>query len=201
VNAADIPEEFRDRLGSITADRTIPQLRTFVDNGGTIIAIGSATSIAAHLGLPVANHLVERQPNGAERRLGSEKFFVPGSILQVAVDNTNPLAYGMPPTASVFFDNDPVFRLEPDAALKNTRAVAWFDAAAPLRSGWAWGQNYLKDGAAVVAASLGKGHVYLFGPEITFRAQPHGTFKFLFNGIYLSAAKPGRPGTAGRTTN
>ena len=31
---------------------------------------------------------------------------------------------------------------------------------------------------------MGKGKLYLFGPEITFRAQPHGTFKFLFNGIY-----------------
>jgi hypothetical protein len=30
----------------------------------------------------------------------------------------------------------------------------------------------------------------LFGPEITFRAQPHGTFKFLFNGIYYSLAQP-----------
>ena len=27
----------------------------------------------------------------------------------------------------------------------------------------------------------------MFGPEITFRAQPHGTFKFLFNGIICSA--------------
>ena len=26
--------------------------------------------------------------------------------------------------------------------------------------------------------------LYLFGPEITFRATPAGTFKFLFNGIY-----------------
>jgi hypothetical protein len=33
---------------------------------------------------------------------------------------------------------------------------------------------------------MGKGHLFLFGPEITFRGQPHGTFKFLFNGIYLS---------------
>jgi hypothetical protein len=48
---------------------------------------------------------------------------------------------------------------------------------------------------------VGKGHVYLFGPEITFRAQPHGTFKFLFNGIYLSVARPGKPGQAGKTTN
>jgi hypothetical protein len=28
----------------------------------------------------------------------------------------------------------------------------------------------------------------VFGPEITFRAQPHGTFKLLFNGIYYGAA-------------
>jgi hypothetical protein len=33
-------------------------------------------------------------------------------------------------------------------------------------------------------AQVGKGKLYLFGPEITFRGQPHGTFKFLFNGIY-----------------
>jgi hypothetical protein len=27
----------------------------------------------------------------------------------------------------------------------------------------------------------------VFGPEITFRAQPHGTFKFLFNAIHAGA--------------
>jgi len=35
---------------------------------------------------------------------------------------------------------------------------------------------------------VGKGKLYLFGPEVTFRAQPHGTFKFLFNGIYAGSA-------------
>ena len=75
------------------------------------------------------------------------------------------------------------FRLEPDAALKGVKAVAWFDSPTPLRSGWAWGQNYLEGGAAVVEASVGKGKVFLFGPEVTFRGQPHGTFKFVFNGI------------------
>jgi hypothetical protein len=28
----------------------------------------------------------------------------------------------------------------------------------------------------------------MFGPQITFRAQPHGTFKFLFNGIFYGQA-------------
>jgi len=43
---------------------------------------------------------------------------------------------------------------------------------------------------AAVEAALGKGKVFLFGPEITFRAQPHGTFKFLFNSIFYGTAVP-----------
>ena len=68
----------------------------------------------------------------------------------------------------------------------------------PLRSGWAWGQHYLEGGLAGIEASLGKGKVFLFGPEITFRYQPHGTFKFLFNGIYYGSSTP--VGTPGRET-
>ena len=40
-----------------------------------------------------------------------------------------------------------------------------------------------------VDVTLGKGKVFLFGPEITFRAQPHGTFKFLFNSIFYGTAQ------------
>jgi hypothetical protein len=52
----------------------------------------------------------------------------------------------------------------------------------------------------VVEAAVGKGRLFLFAPEITFRAQPHGTFKFLFNGIYLGARGAAAPTTtsAGR---
>ena len=68
--------------------------------------------------------------------------------------------------------------------------VAWFSSASPLRSGWAWGQKYLENGVAVADAKLGRGRVLLFGPEIKFRAQSHGTFKFLFNAIYYATAEP-----------
>jgi hypothetical protein len=150
--------------------------------------VGTATSLAYALDLPVENHLEVRAPGQPDRPLSGEEYYVPGSILQVAVDNADPVAAGMPKRLDVFFDNSPVFRLKPDAALKGTRAVAWFDNATPLQSGWAWGQNYLEGGAAVVESSYGHGKVYLFGPEITFRGQPHGTFKFLFNGIYAPAS-------------
>ena len=187
--AAELPEEFRGWLGNISAAKTIPQLKTFIESGGTVLTIGSSTNLGYHLGLPMSNALVERTNNGDERPLSRDKYYIPGSILQVAVDNTNPLAYGMPDRVDVFFDNSPVFRLKPEASLKGVKPVAWFDNGAPLRSGWAWGQKYLQDSVAVIDANVGKGHLFMYGPEIAFRGQPHGTFKLLFNGIYLGRAE------------
>lgn len=187
--AEELPEEFRGWVGNITAAKTIPQLKAFLEAGGTILTIGSSTNLGYHLGLPMTNALVERSGNGDERPLSRDKYYIPGSILQVAVDNTNPLAYGMPERVDVFFDNSPVFRLKPEASLTGLKPVAWFDNGAPLRSGWAWGQKYLQDSVAVIDANVGKGHLFMCGPEIAFRAQPHGTFKLLFNGIYLGKAE------------
>jgi hypothetical protein len=163
-------------------------VRKFVEAGGVVVAAGSASrSIAETLGLPVTNYLIERQPGEPDRPLGSEKFYVPGSVLRVAVDTTAPSAAGSEDHVDVFFNNSPVFRLQPNAASRGVRPVMWFDTASPLRSGWAWGQNYLEGGTTAFEATVGQGKVFAFGPEITFRAQPHGTFRFLFNGIYATA--------------
>jgi len=42
----------------------------------------------------------------------------------------------------------------------------------------------------VVEAEVGRGKLFLYGTLIAFRAHPHGTFKFLFNGIYYGNATP-----------
>ncbi|HEY6211767.1 MAG TPA: hypothetical protein VIW45_05750, partial [Vicinamibacterales bacterium] len=141
------------------------------------------------VGAHAAVALVERAAGGAERPLPREKFYVPGSILEARIDNTNPLAYGMPDHAMVFYDESPAFRLEPEAASKGVKPVAWYDSATPLRSGWAWGQQYLDQAVSIIEAPVGKGRVVLYGNEVNWRAQPHGTFKLLFNGIYLNAAE------------
>jgi hypothetical protein len=185
-----IPAEYRPRLGRITDETTLPALKKFVESGGSIVTIGTSTSIAEVFGLPVSNHLVEMGPDGRERALPAEKFYIPGSLLKVRVDNTNPLAYGMPETATVFYDNSPVFRMAPQAALRKTDAVAWFNGSDVLESGWAWGQQYLNGGAAVAEATVGEGKVVLLGPEVNFRDQPHGTYKLLFNGLYFGSAQP-----------
>jgi len=184
---ANIPDEYKNQVGNITAATTEPQLRRFVEEGGTVLAIGSSTSFGYYLGLPLSNALTEAGPDGAPRRLAGDKFYVPGSVLEANVDTSLPIAYGLPEKLDVFYDNSPAFRLLPDAALKGTRPIAWFSSD-PLRSGWGWGQQYLNGTVGAVEANVGKGKVYLFGPEITFRGQPHGTFKFLFNAIELAGA-------------
>ena len=175
--------------GRITLEQTAPQLKRFVESGGTIVSIGSSTSVGEALGLPVKNFLTEIGPNGQERALPREKFYIPGSLLKVTVDNTNPLAFGMPKVVDVFFDSSPVFKLAPTAAAEKTSAVAWFSGTAPLDSGWAWGQQYLDGGTAVAEASVGEGKVVLLGPEVNFRDQPAGTYKLLFNGLYYGNAR------------
>jgi hypothetical protein len=175
-----VPAEYRDQIGSMSADKTMPQIKAFIEAGGTVVAIGSsATNLARFLNLPIENHLLE---NGAP--LPNTKFYVPGSVLSARVDTTSPIAFGMKEHTDVFFENSPVWTLGPTAAAQGVKPVAWFDTKTPLRSGWAWGQEYLNGGVIAVDAKVGQGRVVLFGPEILQRGQPHATFKFLFNAIY-----------------
>jgi hypothetical protein len=185
---ADIPAEYRDQIGNLSLATTGPQLRKFVEDGGTLLAIGNSANVGFYFGLPITDALTETV-DGTTRRLPTTKFYVPGSLLQASVDNTLPIAWGLPDKVDVFYQNNPAYHVAPDAASKGVRVIASFADAEPLRSGWAWGQQYLNGTVSAVQADLGKGKLYLFAPEITFRAQSHGTFKFLFNAIELANAK------------
>jgi len=176
----NLPTEYQNQVGRVTVEKTLPKIKQFIENGGAVITIGeSSANLAAYLRLPLENHLLEEG-----RPLPRTKYYVPGSILSARIDAAHPIAHGMAERADVFFENSPVFKL----SAEGVKSVAWFDAKTPLRSGWAWGQQYLENGVIAVEARIGKGKAILFGPEILKRAQPHGTFKLLFNGIYYGVA-------------
>jgi len=181
----DIPEEYRHMLGRITESETIPELMQFMEDGGTIITIGSSVAMAQHAGLPVTNHLVD----GGGNPLGADEYYVPGSVMRVKVDNTQPIAFGLDDEVNVYFNNAPVMRLQPAAMSQGVTPIAWFDSDSPLQSGWAWGQQRLNGGVAMAQARVGEGNLFMFGPEITKRSQPHGTYKLLFNGIFLAGVR------------
>ncbi len=179
VTPEDVPAEYRDRVGGMTVAKTIPQLLEFLNAGGTILAIGSATDIGIQLQLPIANALTD----STGRALPRNRFYVPGSILSMRVDTTAALAQGLRPVTDFYYDNAPAFKLLPAAEPRGVKRIAWIDDAAPLRSGWAWGQKYLNGVTEVLQAPVGKGMLVLYGPDPYFRSQPHGTFKILFNGL------------------
>jgi hypothetical protein len=186
------PDSLRHMGGRIT-DQTVPHIRAFLEAGGEVLTIGSATRLAYMLELPVKNALVEKTASGEERPLPGEKYYIPGSLLEVAVDTTASIAWGSPRKVDVMFDDSPAFRLDADAASKGVRTIAWYDSPTPLRRGWAWGQEHLNGTAAIVEARMGQGSLYLFGPEILFRAQPHGTFRFFFNALMDPSRSPSPP--------
>jgi hypothetical protein len=183
LDPATIPEEYRDRLGSTTVETTVPRILDFARNGGAVIAIGSSAALAEHAGLPVSNHLVDEDGVALSR----DEYFTPGSILEMRIDGSSPLTHGLEERERVLFSHSPTFSLEPGAT--GVRRIGWFDTDEPLRSGWAWGQHHLEGGVGALEADYGQGKIFLFGPKITFRSQSHGTFPFLFNGIYYGAAE------------
>jgi hypothetical protein len=189
--ADDTPAEYKAQLGSITKDKSLPMLKQFVEQGGDLVAEGSATAVGAALGLPVSDHLTEMGPGAKPRHLPGEKFYIPGSLLKLNIDNTVPLAYGMPKEVALYYENNPVFNLSPGAG--DVKAVGYFQGTDLELSGWAWGKEYLDGGSPFVSATVGNGKVMLLGTDVTFRAQPASTFKLLFNGLLLGGAEAATP--------
>ncbi len=180
-SADEIPEEFRDRLGSVTAETTAPQLREFMENGGTVIAIGTSTRLGQDLGLPIEDYMVDASGNP----LSGEEYYVPGSVLDMKVDGGSPLTHGIGDRANVLFSRSPVFKVDPSAT--GIRQIGSFDRPDPLLSGWAWGQEKLEGGAAMLEVDIGQGKLFMFGPKVLFRGQSHGTFPLVFNAIYYGS--------------
>jgi hypothetical protein len=167
-----MPEEYTGGIGA----EGVKALRAFVESGGTLVALDSATGFAIdELALPVRNVLAGVPPAA---------FFCPGSILEARADATHPLAHGLPETTPVWFEGSPAFEVERGAV------VLRYEDDDPLLSGWLLGGARLKGRAALAEVPLGEGRVVLFGFRPQYRAQSRVTYPALLNALYLSAAEP-----------
>ncbi len=185
-----LPRGYENRVAM--GPEGVRQVAKFVDQGGTVITLGSSSMMAIRdLHVPVRNVLMKRTPEGAFMPIPTRDFFGPGSVLEVEFDATHPIAFGMPRVGYVYFDNSPTFEIE-IGGVHHARVVARYPARNPLKSGWIRGARHLYNRAAIVDVIRGRGHVILFGPRIQFRAMPHGTFKLLFNALLEASAEPAR---------
>jgi hypothetical protein len=124
-------------------------------------------------GLPVTNVTEGKEDS---------EFFIPGSILKMKVDNTQPIGYGMPEETAGFFVESPAYSV---AAGSNLKTVVSYPASNLLMSGWLLGEPVIANQSAVIDAPVGQGRAVMLGFRTQHRAQAHGTYKLFFNSIYL----------------
>jgi hypothetical protein len=205
------------------------KLRAFVENGGTLLAIGTAVDTAQELfDLPIDKALPEGRPAPAtgsadavlrdtfssparlmqtlRDRVADPQslFYCPGSLLANEFDVNNPVAWGMPASWPVFFEGDQAYRLRPGFGIE-TQVVSRYPTSNILQSGWLLGEEYLRDQANILSFRINKGFVVTYGSQVDFRTQPRTTFKLIFNGMFhgpstpVPAAQMGRASVTGAT--
>jgi hypothetical protein len=158
-------------------------LDRFVRNGGTLIAFDGAVSLPIQFfPLPLRNYT------------NDSAYYCPGSLIRIQVDNSHPLAFGMPKESYAFTSGGQAWDIglsaEANKGNRAIRSVARYAASNVLASGWLSGESVVAGRHILLEAAHGKGSVILFGFRPQFRAQSAGTFKFLLNAIYLASAKP-----------
>lgn len=121
---------------------------------------------------------------GINKSLSKEEFYIPGSVMNVKVNTDAIETSGLEERVDVYFDNSPVFDFGWELEKWKIVPLLLFDSERSLKSGWALGEHYLKNTIAAYKAELGQGKLYVFGPEIAFRAQTHSTFSLLFNQLH-----------------
>jgi hypothetical protein len=168
-----LPPEYTGGLG----DAGTAALKTFVEDGGTIVALNRASEVYATKDSADVRNVLAGVAN--------KEFYVPGSILQVSLDTSNPIAFGSTPTVPLFFEGSPSFQISGDAV-----SVAHYTSENPLLSGWILGGKYLNGTSALAVEPRGKGHIILFGFRPQYRALSEVTYKLFINALLYSTSTP-----------
>lgn len=185
-----VPAEYAGGLGDIGVEA----LRTFVQAGGSLICLGDSTGLAIRaFDLPLRD----------AARDNDDRVFVPGSLVRTRLDETQPLAYGLPADLPAFFAFSSVFAPRGSGGANGSsaqtiptlRTVARYADRDLLLSGWLEGESLLAGRPAVLEAAVGAGRVVLLGFPVQHRGQSLGTFRLLFNALFTSPpALPSKKG-------
>ncbi len=185
LGSPEMPKKYRGGIGN----KGVEALINFIKAGGTLITIDGSSNFAIEkLRIPAVNVV---------KGLKQGEYYSPGSLLEIELNTSHPLAYGMPKHAAIRSVNSPAFRLLPYS--REIYAVGYYTKENPLLSGWLIGGDRLEGNTVLAEIPVEKGRVIIFGFGVQSRAQTHGTFKLLFNAIFTS--KTQSVGTLKNITN
>ena len=170
LNVKDVPAEYAGGIGEDGG----AALKKFVENGGTLIAMNNASDAVIDLfDLPVTNIL---------KNVSSDEFFCSGALLELELDPATAATAGMPAKHIVMFERGPAFATK--EGFKGKVIASYAPTGNPLRSGVLLHPEKIQGQAAALEVHVGKGKIYLYGFEPTWRGQSHASYKLLFNLMY-----------------
>ena len=184
-NTIIVPDGFYSNLDSTD----IKTLKDWVFNGGTLIATqtGSRWVVNKKIlneklkkgGMDTLDIPYEQAPmvTGAQR--------IGGSIFEVSLDNTHPIAYGYKKKTPMFRRGDTFFELSTSTAANVGRYTK-----NPLLSGYISEEKLkeIQNSASIIARRQGGGHVILFADNPSFRAFWYGSNGLLLNAVFFGQA-------------
>jgi hypothetical protein len=168
--ALGTPDSTDDMTGGMGYEG-LTALRDFVDGGGTLVLMGTASRLATGMGLV---RDVEEDDAGSR--------FVPGSLVQGRIaDPSDPLTYGYGDEVPLYHRFGPY--LDVDDELEDRVAVEYGDADGLLLSGLARNADGMAGEPALVSVPREEGTVVLFGFDPMHRFQNHGNFALVWNAL------------------
>lgn len=184
--------------GTYTLDKpTVEKIKAWIQNGGTLITLKTASEWAIKQGLtkekPLPTDTVKNKPRinyeDAANTEGARN--IGGSIFQVDLDITNPIGFGYTDRNVSVYRNGLTF-LQPS---KNPYTTVAKYKANPLIGGYLHKTMAQKvaNSAAVLLSGDGQGRIILFSDNPNFRGIWYGTNKMFLNALFFGpvTAVPG----------
>jgi hypothetical protein len=180
------------------SDEQIEALRTWVEDGNTLITIRGATEWAVENGLvddpaltgdaaadtaaTEADGEVERYDYGRAEEIEGAKR-IGGSIYEVDLDRTHPLAFGITQEEFPVYRDHRIFLPPTD----NPYSTVARYTDEPRLSGYVSEENLdeIRGSASLAVDDLGSGRVVLFVDNPNFRGFWYGTNKLFFNALFF----------------
>jgi len=193
-------------LARVLGDDGIERLKQWVEDGGSLVAIGSAVDfVRQELELSGLRSWYDVQ-TGRDRMSEEEKkekpldpadqptpFDVPGAILRTEMDPETWLAAGYDSELPVLVDSRRLYLAPEGPPDSGQRVVARYAEADALRlSGFIWPESAERLPGAVFAYEerIGDGRVILMAEDPNFRAYWRGANRLFLNAVVLSPSAP-----------
>ncbi len=175
-----------EALADLLGEKGRQRLKTWVEDGGNVVALGQAVDFARHqLGLEALTSPLDSDEGEQDKR----RFAVPGAILRAELDSEDWMTAGYNSDQLPFLIfSDRVYNAPtgpPKAGQKVI--VACPEQGDPRLSGHLWPESteMLRGAVLVYRQQVGQGQVIAFAEDTNFRGFWRGTDRLFLNAVVL----------------